>query len=337
MIVEPNLSANPGRVFLIIIHGATITLAFQSHLGSKVSHIMSQSDRSTIPCTPQDFAEDIDVNKEGVFAWLRPFNDDACNAFDTTVNTVLHNITEFAHFRQFLHLEGRDVPRGGSVFTEDENAVEEPGDASKNERWSGAFGFRLDNTGNDSLSWRIGSECSPEKTDILLAPGGGWKGLKVAYSHAMLYMHKESYRMMLEARHTVTIGRNCLKPVTNRNSHVVEHGEILIIGACTFTFEYTDFSRTSTFEMSLQRILNAGSGSEPLNQYLSPTSVGIPVLIGDYYCSPSAFAQGTFGTVSAGWGRDGTAVAIKRIKNPRKAEVLSHREIMESIGSHVCQ
>ena len=275
------------------------------------------------------------MNKEGVFAWLRPFNDEACNAFHATVDTVLHNIIEFAHFRQFLYLEGKNVMRAGSVFTEDENAAEEPGDTSKNERWSGAFRFHLDSTGNDSLSWRLGSECSPEKIDILLAPGNSWKRLKVAYSHARLYVHRGSYRMMLEARHTVTIGRNCLKPVTNRNSHVVEHGEIVIIGACTFTFEYTDFARTPTFEMSLQRTLNASSGSEPLNHYLSPTSVGVPVSIGDYNCSPSAFAQGTFGTVSAGWTRDGTAVAIKRIRNPRKAEVLSHREIMEFVGNHV--
>ncbi|MCJ1244814.1 hypothetical protein MMC30_002014 [Trapelia coarctata] len=293
---------------------------------------MSQSDGSTDCCTPEDFADDVNVNEEGVFAWLRPFNQDACDAFDATVNAVIKNSDIFEHFRQFLHLEGKKVQRAGSVFTEDEddNNAKKLGE---NEQWRGAFKFSLESPRNDPTSWRLGSQCSPDRIDILLAPGDRWKRLKVAHSHARLYIHRESYRMILEARHTVTIGRNCPKPITNLNSQVLEDGELVIIGACTFIFEHTEFFTTPTFQTSLQQVLN-GQGSGSLNQYLSPTSVGVPVLLGNYFCSPSAFAQGTFGTVSAGWTRDGAAVAIKRFKKPSKAEVLAHRAIMDFIGSH---
>lgn len=294
---------------------------------------MSQSGGSTIPSTPNHFVDVVNVNEDSVFAWLRPFDQEAGDAFDATVNAIIKNSEKFQHFRQFLHLHGEKVQRAGSVFTEDEedgNSKELEG----NEQWKGAYKFSLESTRNDLTSWRLGSQCLAERTDILLAPGDPLKKTRIAYRHARMYINRDSYRMMIEARHTVTIGRNLATPITNMKSQVLEHGDHVTIGACKFIFEYTDFFTTSTFQTNLQRILNR-KGSKSLNQYLTPATVGVPVLIGNYFCSPSAFAQGTFGKVSAGWTREGSTVAIKHIKKPDKAEVLSHMEIMEYIGAHV--
>ena len=76
-------------------------------------------------------------------------------------------------------------------------------------------------------------------------------------------------------------------------------------------------------------------GSQSLHRHLSPTSVGDPVMLGNYYCSPSAFAKGTFGKVTAGWASDGTAVAIKTFKEPEERSIKAHKEIMRFIGRHV--
>ena len=111
---------------------------------------------------------------------------------------------------------------------------------------------------------------------------------------------------------------------------------MLSIGDGVYTFEYTDYFRTVPFEESLQRHMRdyyAKSWSP--NPLLSPASVADPVRIGDYLCSPSAFAQGTFGKVAAGWTREGVGIAIKHLKNPVKSQLHEHQRIMRHIGLHV--
>lgn len=295
---------------------------------------MSDSFDSTVPNTPLTFDEVTNiVNKHGAFASLRPCNDHARDAFDATVNTIIKNITNLEHFRQFLYLDGK-VPKGGSFYTEDED------DGSchdaDNTIWSGAFVFNLAVLPSDVPNWYLGTNQIPQKNDILLAPQSDhWKKLRVARRHSRLYHHHQSYRFMLEAYHSVIIGKNRARILTRSNSHVLEHGELIIIGACTYVFEYTDFSRTLDFETDLSKFAKKHFGSQSLHRYLSPTSVGDPVMLGNYYCSPSAFAKGTFGKVNAGWASNGEAVAIKTFKEPDENVIEAHKEIMRFIGRHV--
>lgn len=69
---------------------------------------------------------------------------------------------------------------------------------------------------------------------------------------------------------------------------------------------------------------------------LSAPSGGDRITLGNkYICLPGAFAEGTFGDVMAGWGRDGAAVAVKRLKRPARDSFDAHRELMAYIGIHV--
>jgi hypothetical protein len=56
------------------------------------------------------------------------------------------------------------------AFAEEGSSKKKPGGTPKTEQWTGAFQFRIGSTGHDPLSWRLGSEPSTDKTDILLAP-----------------------------------------------------------------------------------------------------------------------------------------------------------------------
>lgn len=140
---------------------------------------------------------------------------------------------------------------------------------------------------------------------------------------------------MLEAYHSVIMGKNRARTLTKSNSHVLEHGELIVVGACTYVFDYTDFSRTPDFETDLSKFAKEHFGSQSLHRYLTLTSVGDPVMLGTYYCSPSAFAKGTFGKVTAGWASNGAAVAIKTFKEPNENVIKAHKEIMRFIGRHV--
>ena len=141
---------------------------------------------------------------------------------------------------------------------------------------------------------------------------------------------------MLEARHTVTITKDGVTVITQSKSHVIEHGELIEIGHCSYRFEYTELHATSAFKKDLVIFMKEQKGPQwSLHQLLAPDSVGAPISLGTYCCSPSAFAQGTFGKTSAGWTHEGRPVAIKVLKDPRETKVIGHKQIMEYIGYHV--
>ena len=68
---------------------------------------------------------------------------------------------------------------------------------------------------------------------------------------------------------------------------------------------------------------------------LSAPSTGSFLKIDEYTCLLSAFAGGSFGEVIAGWAEDGSAVALKRFKQPNEARLDQHRNIMGLIGKDV--
>ena len=288
---------------------------------------------STIPFTPEHFADETNANDDSAFALLRPITENACNAFDATVNAIIKNAPKLDHFRQFMHIGEKRAKRAVSVYTEDENEeVTEP------DQWTGEFKFSMGATSNDPQSWWLGSQCLPGETDVLLAPGDRHKGLRIARKHARLFLHLESYRLVLEARHSIVIGRvgTKMQTLTGTKQQVLEDGDVVIIGpCCTYSFEYTEFFRTALFAESLSQFRKNHFGYGTLNPHLTPSSIGKPMLLGDYFCSPAAFATGTFGTVSVGWTREGKAVAIKRFKTPKQQEVSSHKRMMEHIQGHV--
>jgi hypothetical protein len=121
--------------------------------------------------------------------------------------------------------------------------------------------------------------------------------------------------------------------------HVLEHNSsnqcYISIGDHMFLFKYTNYFRGPFFANKLQQILNTTGDSEPIDEYLLPSSVGDPIQIKDYNCSQHAFADRSSATLYMGWTRSGTPVVAKRFKRLMKVEMSRHRKTMESLGSHV--
>lgn len=285
---------------------------------------MSTSDASTVPNTPESGSGEIpSLDKKDVFAWLRPLNQLACQAFNATVNVVIKHSPDFDHFHQFLHCDSRQ-DRAQSVFTDDGDSSHHQSSAPTYQR-AGAFGLCLAHLShNPARGWCIGTNrarSSSGEVDLLLAPPNDHRmKVEIAGNHARLALHTQSCRISLEAKHTVTIGRNGAKSFRQPETHVLEHGEIVLIGACAYTFQYTDYYFSSAFGQDVTQYMRRYC--EPLwsmNEYISPSSVAPPILLGNYYCSPRASAQGTFGKISAGWSESGGAAAFKTFKNSIKS------------------
>ena len=241
------------------------------------------------------------------------------------------------HFRRFLHCDSRQY-RSQSIFTEDGDSSQGPPPAPY--QWLGAFGLGLNHLPLDPIQgWCIGTDCdsTPSKTDLLLAPTTArGKECGIAAHHATLKLHTESCRITVQARHTTVISRNGTKVFRHPESFTLEHEETVLLGNCAYTFEYTDYFNSEAFKQDITTYMRKYHGSMwSMNKHISPGSVGLPIALGDFYCSPSAFSQGTFGKISAGWTKSGETVAIKTFKNPKKLEILSHVELMETIGRHV--
>lgn len=296
------------------------------------------------PNSPKDISDITILKDDDAFALLRPVNPNAQNAFDAAVDAIITRSDEdgaFQHFRRYIH-SMRDTARSWSVFTEDrDNIAEEPGVDQTPQRWTGAFKFSLRTPPRDrNLGWYLGTSRGPSaslrrEVDILLAPPTGvWAQSSLAGSHARLHFHPETYRMVLQARHTVLVGKS-QRIIRDSQSQVLDDKDFVMIGECTYAFEYTTHFRTPEFEAELSQCLQQTYGSQwAINKLLTPASVGVPIPLGEYYRSPNAFAQGTFGQVAVGWTKGGLPVAIKNHKSPRVRDLEMHKELMQTIGNH---
>lgn len=299
----------------------------------------ANSEVSTLPNTPGDVANVFTLDKDEVFAWLRPLSDNAQEAFDATVNAVLKHPAEYDYFRHFLHCDSRQ-DRSQSIITEDGNANHDPSPIAPY-RWRGAFGLRLTYPPNNPIEgWYMGTNHARNATNkvdlLLLPPSKQQKKTRIAGHHATMRFHKECCRISLQARHTIKICRNGVQAFRQSESILLEPGEVVFIGDCAYTFEYTDYFHSAAFDQALTLYMrNFHQSLWSMNKHISPGSVGLPSKLGNYYCSPRAFAQGTFGKISAGWTQSGATVAIKTFKNPNEYDLRSHMQLMEFIGEHV--
>ena len=297
----------------------------------------------TLPNTPEDFSDVTALEAIDAFALLRPVSSTAQNAFNASINYILKHAqqSDEEHYRQFLHAK-RAIPRAPSIYSETEDASAEEYHAEPaSKHWNGAFKFSLRKSPRDAKAgWYLGvrdgkSRPPHQGVDLLLAPPTReWIGKGISESHARLYFHPESYRMVLQARHTVVVG-HIRKTIRNSQIEVLNDPDLIVLDNFVYSFEYTSHFRSPEFEAELSDYLKKFyEPQRTINKLLSPVSIGAPTTLGKYYCSPKAFAQGTFGEVIAGWTRDGSSVAIKHFKNPNERKIQAHEELMQIIGEH---
>lgn len=302
-------------------------------------NIMADSQESSIPNT---LIPDVAGTDEGdhIFAWLRPLSPAACDAFEQTVNAVIEHPEKYSNAQRFLDTDSR-FTRAASVPLE-ESTADKPNQEREAKQWIGAFKFSLETPPQTpEEGWCLGTgdgQESIESVDILLAPPKRRSEANgISGRHAFLAFHPESLQLVLRARHTLTLcGPNGADTFTGPTSRMLGHGATLLFGDCAYVFECSRLFSTPAFVQRLSKFMKTCYGAQwTLKNRLSQASGGGQLTIGKYTCSPGAFAQGTFGQVTAGWAQDGTAVAIKRFKSPQQVAFISHLKIMDHIGEHV--
>ena len=283
-----------------------------------------QSYSSTVPNTPSS-PQESETDDEKEFASLRPLNPRTEDAFDAALNNAIKRPHAYSHPRRFFHASRSS--RARSVFSDDNDTVPNP-----ETQWKGCFKLSLEVLPRKPAEgWYFGTR----ESDILLAPPPKKKrDWRVAGRHARIFFHRESGRFMIEARHTLTVG--VTRPAVIKNvSHILEDGSYLGIGDCVYVFELTEFTKTPAFQECLSTFMERSGNKWACHKLVASASAGEVMCLGQYVCSRGAFAQGTFGQMSAGWTTDGSLVAIKRLKQPDLHRLRSHETVMTHLGYHV--
>lgn len=193
-----------------------------------------------------------------------------------------------------------------------------------------------------SKSWFVpGDGPSPSSSDKqveipLAPPSEDWRHLKISSRHARNFSLPESCRMVLEARHTVSMSKTEPKIVRKLETCVLEHCSVVSIGDCIYTFEYGDHFLTDAFLIQMSEFFE-GNGMQQWspNKHITPASIGQPICFGAYSCSPSAFDRGANGEIYTRWAPDGRPVVIKSLKIPKRLQFERQNLIMQYIGYHI--
>ena len=303
---------------------------------------MSDSTESTVPVTPPaSWNAVLNQDIDDVFAWLKPINPAACEAFNDLVNAAIEQPTTYKHVNQFWHTDPEPFIRAASIFTDNATRDDDSESSQQELQWSGAFKFSLkilSRVGRNTWSLGTGHGLpEDEGVDLMIASTSHRISKNIAGRHARFYFHKESARLMIEARHTVKLsGTNGADVITKSASRVLEKGHFISIGDCLYVFGYTDYMKSEGFLNELSDFMESHTGPGwTLHKTLSSTSRGDCISLGNYTRTPGAFAAGTFGEVGAGWARDGRTVAIKRFKTPEEESLQAHCAMMNYIGEHV--
>ncbi len=297
----------------------------------------------TVPNTPEPSYED--EQHARAFAHLTPISRAARLAFDSAVDAIKSDPDNFAHLRRNMHVEpDRQVsPSAASVFT-DSDATET--EASSNEviyRYKGAFHLKLGNPPRDpKKGWILGDgrNSAARQVDFLLS--GPKKTAEIAGIHASIFIHERSCRLVLGARHKTTVhgsngsGTSTTLSRTSYPAQLAREDEIRI-GECVYLFEYDEDAEGKEHEQKMASFMKKAHGDtwEGLLKILGSSPEAVSMRLNEYSWSLGAFASGSFGQVTAGTRRDGSAVAVKRFREPKEDFLSAHRRMMSYIGKHV--
>ena len=280
-----------------------------------------------------------DTNTDDVFAWLRPLNEEACLAFNLIVESMIKNPDIYLHERKFIHVSGRALPRAGSLSESDDQGTQEEIDQSQ---IVGAFKFSTAVLPREpTYGWLIGTGFNKPEVDVVIGPSDSKMNKnKILGKHARLYIHKESCQTTVEALHGMEVtgltGLKHIGPKFNSSTKVLEDMHLVQFGRCTYVFEQGDAIVNGKFENSLREFMPLQHGPQwKAHPRLSAPSTADYHTLGEFTYLPGAFAGGTFGEVTVGWAQDGSAVAIKRFKQPNERKHDRHMEVMKLIGENV--
>lgn len=246
----------------------------------------------------------------------------AQEAFDATVNEFAVQPQElYRHARQYMVVKPR-TSRAHNVFSNDSGSDTELHSGQSNPQWDGYYKFSLRLPPREpSEGWWLGTSRTNRAVDILLAPPGPlWERWDLAGKHACLFFHFQSCRIILKARHKLIITAASGPIVYAKpESRVLESKQVVSIGDCLYEFSHTAHLASASFKDELVAHMKFVCGPQwTAHALVSPASSEGRLTIGDYACLPGTFAQGSFGEITSGWASDGTAVAIKRFKVPKK-------------------
>lgn len=240
-------------VLRVSLKTSTRTINFQNKEGANYAMPDSEgsSGEDTVPLTPESFAEDVLTEEnEHVFGWLRPLNECAHRAFNIMVDRIIKSRGTSSHTRQFIHCSGKSP----SIFRSDgsfEGGRSKGTDDLQRDQWTGAFKFSLDVLPKTPAEgWYIGSGLDKPGVDVLLAPPSrSWQVKGISGCHARIYIHKQSCRVVVEARHRMfvdTAGK--AEIISQGTSRALETGQMIQIGQLSYTYEDGEAISNGTFK-----------------------------------------------------------------------------------------
>ena len=281
-------------------------------------------------------------NMDNAFAQLTPQNPNAKEAFHETVKTVLSNPDMYHHASQFIYTEQVAAWTWSELSTTGDTFDGLGADLEHGPAWMGVFKLELTALPTDEAGWILGTGAdieSVQDVDLLLTPDTpDWQlTTRIAGKHARLRFHPESWTLLLEALHTVSLAGHGSTKVYKKESRVVHHGDSINIGNCQYIFEFCDLYYSAGFQEDMKYYMcdHLGHPHKLHTSLTAPTAEGNKLRIGDFTFSAGAFAAGTYGRVAGGYAGDGSCVAVKHFKLISKPRLDHHKKIMRKIAYHV--
>ncbi|KAL8832909.1 MAG: hypothetical protein Q9170_004670 [Blastenia crenularia] len=296
-------------------------------------------------------SEFIRGNTDNVFAALVPGNITACKAFDEVVRTIIAHPDKYGHASHYIYTENMaGVPSSENTVIEDNDDDEDdedipdpsPGGADQAPMWVGGFKLELETPPSDKAGWVVGSGyqqrgAGGELDMIITPPTKEWLDKKVLGRHARLTFHPDSWTLLLEAFHNTTVSGKLPKANFSRGfARVIQHGDTVEFGACSYSVEFRDLAYSATFEDNLRTFMidHLGHKQNLHKSLTTPSANASKHVVDDYTFSIGSFAAGSYGVVAAGFAGDGSCVAVKSFRHTSKAKIDHHTMITRKLGEH---
>lgn len=273
------------------------------------------------------------------FAYLKPVNDPAIEAFSEAVNHAGKDKDTYEHTIQFMRLFKKPPPRASSVCSIEDDAIDKPEDLPQRPaQWHGYYALNFDMSPMLLYAWVAGTEMGIKEHgghDLLLAPPTQkWHQKGVRGTHFKLYFAQGSGQMLIEIRHRLKLNGNPYHKEKVLEAPVLHSGTRIDIGDCSYVFAFDERTKKDPFRQEFNRFMRI-SVQDSLTAPHAPSTAG-NMDLGRYSCPVSHFKSGASGQVGPGWTQsDGSRVLIKRFKRYDDPALKSYKRMFDKVRGHV--
>ena len=286
-------------------------------------------------------------DKLGVVAWLVPFWGLALTAIEPVLQAMFEDPSKYAQqwkmIEAFFDVESwsTDPSKVDSAPTELHARSLRPCQPSSGDGKHYAFKLALYKSMLEQLfryGWWLGTlgpDIGEQEIDFLVAVDGASNFPPHRYANFLI--DPRSGQIKLQAHWPTTIINGNRKPkgfrLQNMESIVLINDDIILTEDCGYKFEYAHaYYQPGILAETIQRHMQQSHPNWPINQTLLATTPRDIQLAGPFAFSVANARYGQHTESFGGWGKEGQAVTVERIRNPWAYDKADYLAVLEKFA-----